>query len=323
MSSPEGGEAVPAALDGERVDRAVALVAGCSRAAAAALVADGAVQVDGQLVRSGSTRLREGQRLEVRAEARTVGDEAPSPDPDVPVVVRYEDDQVVVVDKAPGVVVHPGAGHEAATLVNGLLARYPELAQVGDPARPGIVHRLDVGTSGLLVVARTSAAYDALVADLAGRRVDRRYQALVWGHPEAEQGLVDAPIGRSSRRRTAMAVAADGREARTRYRVEARFDRPAAVALLACRLETGRTHQIRVHLAAIGHPVVGDERYRGVRPALEVPRPMLHAGRLGFAHPTRGGRVEVEAPLPADLVTVLSALEPTWAGGPGSGEGAR
>src|SRR5690606_7432584 len=150
------------------------------------------------------------------------------------------------------------------------LARYPELADVGDPARPGIVHRLDKETSGLMVVARSPAAYDALVAQLSAREVDRRYQALVWGHPEVSHGVIDAPIGRSQRDPTRMAVSERGREAITRYEVTDRYDQPVEVALLACKLETGRTHQIRVHLTALGHPVVGDDRYHGVRESLVV-----------------------------------------------------
>ena len=199
--------------------------------------------------------------------------------------------------------------HADGTLVNGLLARYPELAGVGDPGRPGIVHRLDKGTSGLLVVARTQAAYDGLVAQLAAHTAERRYLALVWGHPASAAGLVDAPIGRSPRDPLKMAVVADGREARTRYQVRETFDRPAPTALLDCRLETGRTHQIRVHLAAIGHPVVGDATYGGVRPALDVPRPFLHAYRLSFDHPATGERLTFESPLPADLATILGASD--------------
>src|SRR6185312_11451747 len=168
----------------------------------------------------------------------------------VPVDVRYEDADVVVVAKPAGLVVHPGAGHAHGTLVQGLLARYPEIATVGDPERPGIVHRLDRDTSGVLVCARSARAYDSLVAQLSARSVGRRYDALCWGVPEPRSGVIDAPIGRSQTRRTRMAVTIDGRDARTQYEVRASWLRPV-VARLVCTLETGRTHQIRVHLAAI------------------------------------------------------------------------
>jgi 23S rRNA pseudouridine1911/1915/1917 synthase len=203
--------------------------------------------------------------------------------------------------------VHPGAGHPDRTLVNGLLARYPEIAAVGEPARPGIVHRLDRETSGLLVVARSARAYDELTRSLAAHEVQRRYVALVWGRLPARRGVVDAPIGRSVRRPTRMSVREGGRAARTEYEVRAEFADPE-VSLLDCTLETGRTHQIRVHLQAIGHPIVGDAAYGGARESLPVGRPFLHAASLVFAHPVTGQAVEVSDPLPADLAAVLAAL---------------
>jgi 23S rRNA pseudouridine1911/1915/1917 synthase len=306
MSDAAAHEVVPAALDGERVDRVVALVLDCSRHDAAALVAAGEVQVDGRVVHKVSQRLHEGELLEV-ATAPEVRDPRPVADAGVAVAVVYEDPEVLVVDKPAGLVVHPGAGHEEGTLVHGLLALHPELAEVGEADRPGIVHRLDAGTSGLLVVARTPDAYRSLTGQLERRAVDRRYDALVWGHPEADAGLIDAPIGRSSRRRTAMAISADGRDARTRYEVVRRYEEPE-VSLLSCTLETGRTHQIRVHLQAIGHAVVGDDRYRGVRPALAAPRPMLHAAHLGFDHPGTGERATFDSARPADFEAVLARL---------------
>lgn len=296
---------LPTALDGERLDRIVSLLTGVSRAEAAALVAGGEVLVDGVPVLAGSRRVRTGQRLTI------TGAPAPAaglrPDPDVVFTVVHADDDVIVVDKPAGLVVHPGAGHEHGTLVHGLLARFPEIATVGDPARPGIVHRLDRGTSGLLVVARTPAAYDALVAQLAARAVERVYTALVWGIPDAPRGVIDAPIGRSARDPERMTVTTRGRPARTRYEVVRSFQQPAELALLRCRLETGRTHQIRVHLAAVGHPVVGDARYQGVRDPLAqaLDRPFLHATRLAFTHPRTGVELRLDSPLPADLVAVL------------------
>jgi 23S rRNA pseudouridine1911/1915/1917 synthase len=296
--------AVPDALAGERLDRAVALLTGWTRSEVQALVESGAVLVDGARVPK-SRRLATDDVIEVLAEPEPIG--RPEPDPAVDVVVRHEDADVVVVAKPAGIVVHPGAGHPDGTLVNGLLARYPELAAVGDPARPGIVHRLDRDTSGLLVVARTPVAYDALVTMLAAHDVERRYVALVWGAPDASRGVIDAPIGRSVRRPTRMAVREGGRTARTGYEVVREYREPD-VALLECRLETGRTHQIRVHLQAIGHPVVGDVAYGGRRPALELDRPFLHAGGLSSAHPVTGARVQVEEELPPELRQVLSTL---------------
>jgi 23S rRNA pseudouridine1911/1915/1917 synthase len=294
---------VPAALAGERVDRAVALVTGMTRADVQGLVAASAVLVDGAAVAK-SRRLVEGEVVDVLGTPTAV--EPPRPEP-VDVDVRYEDADVVVVAKPAGLVVHPGAGHEDGTLVNGLLARYPEIADVGDPARPGIVHRLDRDTSGLLVVARSPRAYDALVAALKRHDVERAYTALVWGHVDPPRGAVDAPIGRSTARRTRMAVRESGKEARTVYEARQTFDRPVT-SLLECTLETGRTHQIRVHLAAIRHPVVGDAPYGGRRQSLELDRPFLHATRLAFTHPVTGEPVKITEPLPSELARVLDAL---------------
>jgi len=299
---------VPAAVEGERLDRVVALLTGLPRARAAELVAEGKVSLDGRPAGARAARVVAGATLEVDVPDDIEDDGAVGPDPSVDVPVVHEDEAVIVVDKPAGLVVHPGAGHRDGTLVGGLLARFPELAGVGDPVRPGVVHRLDRGTSGLLVVARTPAAYDDLVAQLAARTVERRYVALVLGVPEPRSGVVDAPIGRSPRDPTRMAVAATGRPARTHYRVESAFEEPVAAARLACRLETGRTHQVRVHLAAIGHPVVGDARYGGDRPTLPAPRPCLHAARLGFRHPSTGERLAFESAVPADLEEVLLRL---------------
>jgi len=305
---------VPASLDGVRVDRAVALLADVSRSAVDALVADGRVRVDGKLVASRSAHLREGQTLEVdRPEEQVVA--GPEGDPTVDVVVVHEDSDVIVIDKQAGLVVHPGAGHRSGTLVHGLVARYPELsalpAEVGsEPDRPGIVHRLDRGTSGLMVVARTPVAYHSLVSQLSARAVSRTYRALVLGQVEGESGLVDAPIGRSVSSPTRMAISRKGKEARTRYQVEQRFTSPAPTTLVRASLETGRTHQIRVHLAAIGHPVAGDEPYSQGRslPGATINRPFLHAYALAFDHPTTGERLSWTSDLPEDLAAQLAAL---------------
>jgi len=300
-------ETVPEALAGERLDRAVSMAAGVARSDAAALVAAGAVRIDGNQVTRGSQRLSVGQRLVI------VIDEpagtGPGPDPSIPLHVVVEDPSLLVVDKPAGLVVHPGSGTPDGTLVNAVLARYPEVAAVGDPERPGIVHRLDKGTSGLLVVARSNEAHRALVEMLSRHEVRRVYIALVRGPVEADSGVIDAPLARSSREPTRMAVSGAGRPARTRYRVLARL---TDATLLECTLETGRTHQIRVHLTAIGHPLVGDPRYgRGVRSPAGGPRlgrPFLHAAELAFDHPVSGGRVEARSPLPDDLRSVLDGL---------------
>ena len=300
-------EDVPAALGGQRIDRVVAMLTGISRTEATELVRNGGVRVAGTTVTRGADKLDAGVLISIDV-PEAVGPDLPQPDPDVEVPVVHVDDHVVVVDKPADLVVHPGAGHVDGTLVSGLLARFPEIAEVGDPARPGIVHRLDRGTSGLLVVARTPEAYAGLVGQLSDRTVERRYRTLVWGHPESNRGVVDAPIGRSPKHPTKMAVTSNGKEARTRYEVEDRFDEPVPTSLLTCRLETGRTHQIRVHLSAIGHPVVGDDRYHGIRESLTVGRPFLHAERLGFDHPVTGEALAFDSPMPADLLAVLDLL---------------
>ncbi|HEX2191906.1 MAG TPA: RluA family pseudouridine synthase [Acidimicrobiales bacterium] len=291
---------VPRALDGERLDRVVAMLWDLPRREVSALVTAGRVRVGGAPAASRSRRVVEGEVVEVDEPPRRP---APGiePDPAVPVPVVALDDHVVVVDKPAGLVVHPGPGHDRGTLVHGVVARWPEVLAVGDAARPGIVHRLDAGTSGLLAVARTPLAYASLVDQLRARRVERRYFALVWGHVDPPAGMVDAPVGRSGRARTQMAVSATGKEARTRYRLLERYETPGPLSLLECSLETGRTHQIRVHLAAIGHPVAGDVRYGGRRPALPVDRPFLHAHFLAFDHPATGERRDHTSPLPADL----------------------
>lgn len=300
-------ETIPAALAGERLDRIVAMLGDISRTEAAALLDAGSVTVDGRAVTKASFRVVEGVVVSFPRPV-AASDEGPVPDPSVVVPVVYEDEDLVVVDKPAGLVVHPGAGQARGTLVNGLLARYPAIASVGEADRPGIVHRLDKGTSGLMLVARSAAAYDELVAMLVAHEVHRRYHALVLGSVEAPSGMVEAPIGRSQRDRTRMAVTIRGKPAATYYDVLRRFDQPTPTTELTCTLTTGRTHQIRVHMASIGHAVVGDARYGGARPTIPMTRPWLHAEHLALAHPTTAEPLSFDSPLPEDLTSVLTTL---------------
>lgn len=304
---PMHHETLPDSLDGERVDRVVAMVVGCSRAEATSLIEQGAVRVGDEVVSTRSIKVRSGQVLVVDEPEPDSGPVI-EPDASMELDVVHADDDVIVVDKPAGLVVHPGSGNTSGTLVHGVIARFPEVAAVGDPARPGIVHRIDKGTSGLLVVARSEMAYHSLVAQFGARSVDREYLALCWGHLDSPAGMVDAPIGRSASDPTRMTVTNTGRDARTRYEVRAVYDDPTDATLLACRLETGRTHQIRVHLAAIGHPIVGDRQYGGDRSPIPCDRPWLHAAALGFEHPVTGEHLSFTSELPVDLVEVLGRL---------------
>jgi 23S rRNA pseudouridine1911/1915/1917 synthase len=300
-------ETVPAALAGQRLDRIVALIADVSRADAAAVIAAGGATVDGVVALTGKVRLGEGSEVTVDPEAIPRAS-LPQPQSDVAFSVVYADDDVIVVDKPAGLVVHPGAGNADGTLVNGLLARFPEIAEVGDSTRPGIVHRLDAGSSGLLVVARSVPAAQDLAGQFARREASRRYIALVWGHPEAPHGIIDAPIGRDRRDPLRRAVVADGKPARTEYEIAERFHDPHDLALLGCSLETGRTHQIRVHLGSIGHPLVGDVTYGQRMQKLGLERPFLHAAELAFDHPATGERQTHTSPLADDLAGLLARL---------------
>ena len=291
---------VPAGLAGERADKALAAMAGLSRSLARRLLEEGAATVDGAPV-SPRRSLTAGQVLAL---------ELPGPAPalapeEVPFVVHYEDPYLAVVDKPSGVVVHPGAGRGSGTLAAGIMHRWPQVRGVGEEGRWGIVHRLDKDTSGLLVVALAHEAWPALRRAISRHLVERRYLALVHGGPAAASGTIDAPLGRSSRRRGLVQLAPGGRPARTHYRCLARWPE-RGLSLLEVTLETGRTHQIRVHLASIGHPVVADPVYG--REGGPAPRLFLHAARLRFAHPITGEQIEVRSPLPADLEEVLRAL---------------
>jgi len=298
-------ETIPSALHDQRIDRVVALISDVSRSATASLIGAGGVTLDGVVVTAGKIKVREGQSISVDT-ALLPTKEMPTADPSIEVDVVYSDADVVVVNKASGIVVHPGAGNPSGTLVNGALVLFPEMAHVGDPLRPGVVHRLDAGTSGLMLMARSQPAYEALVLALSERRITRRYETLVWGHPAVTSGVIDAPIGRDHRDPTKMAVVVDGRFARTRYEVRKIFDKPMATSLIECELDTGRTHQIRVHLASIGHPVVGDPTYGGARSSLSSPRPLLHAASLAFVHPVTGQEMKFVAEIPDDMARIIS-----------------
>jgi 23S rRNA pseudouridine1911/1915/1917 synthase len=301
-------EHIPAALAGERLDRVVALIADVSRSVAVAVIDAGGVRVDGEAAPSGKVRLTEGAEVVIDPDALPRR-EPPAADGAVEFGVVHVDDTFVVVDKPAGLVVHPGSGNPAGTLVNGLLHRFPDVATVGDPDRPGIVHRLDAGSSGLLVVARTAEAAAALMEQFAARTAGRRYDAVVWGHPSVPHGIVDAPIGRDPADPVRMAVVVDGRPARTEYEVIERYVAPAELARLHCRLQSGRTHQIRVHLTTIGHPLVGDTTYGPGRPTFGLDRPFLHAAELSFDHPLTGERLTFFSPLPPDLATFAARAE--------------
>ncbi len=268
-----------------------------SRAEAQRLIDDGRVLVDGA-VRPKRHVLAVGERVRASPRAPAMSELVPE---EVPFVVMYEDEDVLVVDKPAGVVTHPSRGHGAGTLVHGLLAH--RVAGGGDPERPGIVHRLDRDTSGLLVVARNERAHRRLGRMMRRREIARTYLTLVHG-PTPPAMEIDRPIGRDPRRRTRMAAVAEGRPAVTRMR---RLEEIGQFALLEVTLETGRTHQIRVHLEAVGMPVVGDPVYGRRSPDLGLARQFLHAARLSFPHPEHGGRIEVESPLPDELEKALAA----------------
>jgi 23S rRNA pseudouridine1911/1915/1917 synthase len=256
------------------------------------------VAIDGSKATSPSLRLRD--VCEIAIDAPEAVSEAARP-VDLPINVAFEDAHLLVIDKPAGLTVHPGAGHDDDTLVNGLLHQYPEIAEVGEPDRPGIVHRLDRDTSGLMVVARTTESYARLSEMIRDHEVTRIYTALVLGHVEPNVGIIDAPIGRDNRLPMRMTASRDGREARTKYEVVEQFN---SSALLKVELETGRTHQIRVHLESIGFPVAGDPTYG--KQAFELARQFLHASRLRFIHPITRDEVTVESELPDDLVAALA-----------------
>jgi 23S rRNA pseudouridine1911/1915/1917 synthase len=282
---------------GTRLDHFLAArLAGYSRAQLQQWIAAARVSVNGAPARKSSLKLRGGERIVVEPAERPPLRATPE---QIPLDILYEDAAVVAVNKPAGLVVHAGAGRSSGTLVNALLHRFGGLSRAGGEMRPGIVHRLDKGTSGVLLVARTDAAHRHLAAQFAARCVEKTYLAVVQGAPRREQGVIDAPITRDPQRRTRMtARLGTGRSAHTEYRV---LERLRGYTLLEVRIGTGRTHQIRVHLASIGHPVAGDTLY-GAAAQPELGRPWLHARRIRFEAPSGAGRISVEAPLPPELV---------------------
>ena len=299
-------EKIPQPLVGERLDRVVAFITSCSRSQAAALIESGNVHLSGEAVTSKRTRVRENQII-VIDDSSLAAEDLIEPDPDIEISVVYQDDHILLIDKQAGLVVHPGSGNDSGTLVNGLLSRYPEIASVGQSSRPGIVHRLDKDTSGLMVVARTSLAYEILIKMMENHQVERGYFALVHGSVENDRGVIDAPIARSHANSVQMAVSALGRDAVTHYRVLERYSLPVAATFLRLQLETGRTHQIRVHLSAIGHSIVGDKLY-SKRDPLGLKRPFLHSCEVRFTHPVTGQRVQHSSPLPTELSDFLASF---------------
>ncbi len=291
---------VDAAAEGERLDQLLAGAGGIgSRAKAQRLIEEGLVTVDGE-PRPKRHRVAAGELVEVAPEPAAEG--LAGAVEDVPFAIAWEDEHLLVVDKPAGVVVHPARGHRGATLAEALAGR---AAGGEDPARAGIVHRLDKDTSGLLVVAKSEQVHRALQEAIRRRELRREYLALVEGCPPSRSGTIDAPIGRDRRVRTRMSTDTDvPRAARTHFELERALP---GFALLRVTLETGRTHQIRVHLQAIGHPVAGDPEYG--KPVLGLQRQFLHAARLAFAHPVTGAPVDVSSPLPPDLAAVLAGLD--------------
>ena len=300
--------------DGLRLDKLLSSVPEIgSRAAAQKLIAGGRVTVNGE-PRGKNHKVSAGEEIEAQIPMPAEFDLSPE---EMELSVPYEDEYLLVVDKPAGVVTHPAKGHDHGTLVNGLLGR--QIAGGEHPHRPGIVHRLDKDTSGLLIVARDDRTHRRIVEMLSRHEIERTYICLVHGLFAASEGTVEAPVGRDSRERQKMAVAKKGgREAVTHFKVIKSWSGPTGRAggkaaasgfsLLEVKLETGRTHQIRVHLAAIGHPVAGDGVYGQRRDVLQAGRQFLHAARLVFEHPVTGGKIDVSSPLPSDLEVALSHL---------------
>jgi 23S rRNA pseudouridine1911/1915/1917 synthase len=283
-----------------------------SRSRAKGLIEDGDAIVDGKPVRA-SHRLRSGEKVSLRKPPPVPSEIVPE---EIPLSILYEDEAVIVVDKPAGMVVHPAAGNYSGTLVNALQYHCRNLSGIGGVMRPGIVHRLDKGTSGLVVAAKSDEAHRHLAEQFKKRLVSKHYTALVHGNLREDEGVVDAPVGRHPVERKKMSTASRrGKAALTRWKVLERF---GGFTLLEAKIETGRTHQIRVHLSALGHPVVGDSVYGGSKRTVEAPamravlkkltRQALHAGRLSFAHPVTGEKMSFVSPLPEDMAEVIRFL---------------
>jgi 23S rRNA pseudouridine1911/1915/1917 synthase len=272
-----------------------------TRSRARKLIEHGLVTIDGEPPVKVGVLLERGQRVSVTVPPEERNELRPE---SLPLRIVYEDDDLVVVNKPAGMAVHPSPGHESGTLVNALLAHSPRLSRAGGAGRPGIVHRLDKDTSGLIIAAKTDKAHVKLARQLHDKLMEKTYVALVEGHVDPPEGAIDAPIARHPAYRQKMAIVAGGRAARTRYQVVREYE---GYSLVELHPETGRTHQLRVHLASIGHPVAGDRVY-GVKRDDGFPRQFLHAQRLVFTHPRTHERIEVEAPLADDLVQALAAL---------------
>ena len=285
-------------------------VSDLSRTEVQRLIRSGAARVNGKTVLTPSAQVDAGDHVNFDAPEPTEPD-APPVAQDLKFRVVYDDEHVIVVDKPAGMAVHSGSGRGDGTLVNGLLARYPELVELEPVERPGIVHRLDADTSGLMVVARTGDAASVLSAAIKSREVDRRYVALVVGKLPAGGGIIDRPIGRHPTIRTRQAVVRGGRSARTRFAFAAgHYAFGKSFSMVDLKLETGRTHQIRVHMEAIGYPIVGDPVYGAIIPEIPLRRQFLHAKQLGFEHPITGERLALCSPLPRDLAYAQTRIGP-------------
>lgn len=288
---------------GVRLDAFLSADGALTRSQAARLIAEGRVRVNGKPAAK-SARLSGGETVTVDVPQLR---ETALPPQDIPLDVVYEDDDVIVVNKPTGLVVHPAPGHPDGTLVNALLHHCGDsLSGIGGEKRPGIVHRIDRDTSGLIIAAKNDAAHLALSAQLKDHSLSRTYECLVTGNMKQDSGTVDAPIGRSSADRKKMAVVPTGRRAVTHWEVVARYP---GVTHLRCRLETGRTHQIRVHMAYIGHPILGDTVYGAKKPVPGLTGQCLHAAGLRFIHPRTGEPVELHCPLPPEFIAMLQKLQ--------------
>tara|TARA_Y100000739_G_C20546052_1_gene435945 strand:- start:330 stop:1256 length:927 start_codon:yes stop_codon:yes gene_type:complete len=289
--------------DGERVDRVIAFFSGLSRSKVSDLISKRLILRNGIPIKKGSEIAHTNDMISMPNLTDEVVEEIAS-DTSIDFGVVFEDDSVIVINKPSGLIVHPGSGIANGTLVNGLAAHFPDLRKIGDPIRLGLVHRLDKGTSGLLIVARTSEALDNLKFQMQKRQVHRQYFAIVAGHVESDKGVVDAPLGRDPKNPLKRAIIQNGKYARTHYEIDQKFESPFKISTLSCRLETGRTHQIRVHLAAIGHPVLGDELYGG-RTSFNISnRLALHAQMLTFTHPKTNNEMSFESPVPPELINM-------------------